>query len=72
MFQYIVRRTLLMIPTLIGVSLLVTGLLRLLPADAVDILVAGGELQGGREALNDLVDKRLVKEGQDPAAATFA
>ena len=71
MAQYIVRRLLLMIPTLIGVSLLITGLLRLLPADAVDVLVAGGEVQGGGEAFKELVDQRLVKDGKDPAKATI-
>jgi len=71
MAQYIVRRLLLMIPTLIGVSLVVTGLLRLLPADAVDVLVAGGEVQGGGEAFKELVDKRLVADGKNPASATI-
>jgi len=71
MAQYIVRRLLLMIPTLIGVSLLITGLLRLLPADAVDVLVAGGEVQGGGEAFKELVDQRLVKDGKDPAKASI-
>ncbi|MBI2766014.1 MAG: ABC transporter permease [Chloroflexi bacterium] len=68
MLQYIIRRIILMIPTLIGVSLLVTALLRLLPADAVDILVAGGEVQGGPESFNEIVNKRLAAEGKDPAA----
>ena len=70
MAQYIVRRVLLMIPTLIGVSLLVTGILRLLPADAVDVLVSGGEVQGGLESFKELVDARLVKDGKDLANFT--
>jgi peptide/nickel transport system permease protein len=69
--NYIIRRILLMIPTLIGVSLLVTGFLRLLPADAVDILVSFGEVQGGREAFNELVDERLRADGQDPTTASI-
>src|SRR5512138_2361855 len=69
MAQYITRRILLMIPTLIGVSLVVTGLLRLLPADAVDILVAGGEVQGGGAAFKEIVDNRLAADGKDPAKA---
>ena len=68
MLQYIIRRCILMVPTLIGVSLLVTALLRLLPADAVDILVAGGEVQGGPESFNEIVNRRLAAEGKDPAA----
>ncbi len=71
MAQYIIRRLLLMIPTLVGVSLVVTGLLRLLPADAVDVLVAGGEVQGGGEAFKEIVDKRLQSDGKDPATATI-
>lgn len=67
MLQYIIRRILLMIPTLIGVSLLVTGLLRLLPADAVDILVSQGEVQGGLASFNEIVDERLKADGKDPA-----
>ncbi|MCC7362911.1 MAG: ABC transporter permease [Dehalococcoidia bacterium] len=71
MLQYIIRRILLMIPTLIGVSLLVTALLRLLPSDAVDILVAGGEVQGGQAAFKELVDARLASDGKDPATASI-
>ncbi|MBA4181457.1 MAG: hypothetical protein C0506_12775 [Anaerolinea sp.] len=71
MAQYIARRVLLMIPTLIGVSLVVTALLRLLPADAVDILVAGGEVQGGGAAFKEIVDARLAADGKDPTKATI-
>jgi peptide/nickel transport system permease protein len=69
--QYIIRRIVLMIPTLIGVSLLVTALLRLLPADAVDILVAGGEVQGGTAAFKEIVDARLSADGKDPTKASI-
>jgi peptide/nickel transport system permease protein len=72
MAQYIVRRIVLMIPTLVGVSLLVTALLRLLPADAVDILVAGGAVQGGGQAFKDVVDAKLTADGKDPTKASFA
>lgn len=72
MISYITRRVLLMIPTLIGVSLLVTALLRLLPADAVDILVAGGEVQGGSAAFKEIVDNRLTRDGKDPAKVNIS
>src|SRR5262249_2940035 len=72
MSQYIVRRLLLIIPTLVGVSLLVTGLVRLLPVDAVDILAAGGQVIGGSQALKGMVDERLTARGVDPLKATFA
>jgi peptide/nickel transport system permease protein len=60
-----------MIPTLIGVSLVITALLRLLPADAVDILVAGGEVQGGGAAFKEIVDKELTNQGKDPTKASI-
>lgn len=71
MAHYIVRRVLLMIPTLLGVSLVVTALLRLLPADAVDILVAGGEVQGGGAAFKEIVDKQLTSDGKEPAKVSI-
>ena len=40
MTKYLLRRLLLIIPTLIGASIIVSGLVRLLPGDAVDVLVA--------------------------------
>ncbi len=39
MQQYILRRLLLMVPTLIGVTLLVFGMIRLLPGDAVTMML---------------------------------
>jgi peptide/nickel transport system permease protein len=71
MTQYIIRRLLLMIPTLIGVSLLITGLLRLLPGDAVDILVTENAVGGGSQAFKEIVDGRLVAAGLDPVQAGF-
>jgi peptide/nickel transport system permease protein len=71
MGRYIVRRLILMLPTLVGVSLLVTALLRLLPSDAVDILVAGGQVQGGEAAFKEIVDARLAQQGKDPATASL-
>jgi peptide/nickel transport system permease protein len=71
MTQYIIRRLLLMIPTLIGVSLLITALLRLLPGDAVDILVTENSVGGGSQAFKEIVDSRLVAAGIDPLQAGF-
>ncbi len=71
MTQYIFRRLLLMIPTLIGVSLLITALLRLLPGDAVDILVTENAVGGGSQAFKEIVDGRLVAAGIDPIQAGF-
>jgi peptide/nickel transport system permease protein len=66
MTQYIIRRIILMIPTLIGVSLLVTAFLRLLPGDAVDILVTENSVGGGNQAFIELVTKRVIEDGLNP------
>ncbi len=71
MTQYITRRIILMIPTLLGVSLLVTAFVRMLPGDAVDILTANSEIQGRDEIVKSTVRERLVKEGKDPLTAPF-
>lgn len=71
MMDYIVRRLVLMIPTLLGVSLLVTALLRLLPGDAVDILVTENSQGGGSAAFKQIVDRRLTQQGIDPVQASF-
>lgn len=41
MGKFVLRRVLLLVPTLIGMSLLVFAMLRLLPGDVVDILLSG-------------------------------
>ena len=77
MTQYIIRRLLLMIPTLLGVSLLVTGMVRLLPGDAVDILLAENSVGGGNETFVLLVNEELENptwagtEPVDSETATF-
>lgn len=71
MTQYIIRRLLLMIPTLIGVSLLVTAFVRMLPGDAVDILTANNEIQGADEIWKGRINAELVKAGKDPEKAGF-
>lgn len=71
MSQYILRRLLLMIPTLLGVSLLVTGMLRLLPGDAVDIMVTENASSGGNREFVLLVNAELEDQGRDIEAATF-
>lgn len=71
MTRYALRRLALVLPTLGGVSLLVVAIVRLLPGDAVDALVA--ERAGGNSgaALAGLVDEALLEVGVDPAAASF-
>lgn len=55
MRQYIIRRLLMFIPALIGVSLIIFGILRVIPGDvAMVILGAGGEGQITEEALKAL------------------
>lgn len=70
MTPYIIRRVLLVFPTLLGVSLIITGVLRLLPGDAVDILASQGELQGAAQIYRELIDGRLTEDGVDPVGAT--
>ena len=43
MSQYIARRVLLLVPTLVGMSLFIFLMLRLLPGDVVDLMTAGQE-----------------------------
>jgi peptide/nickel transport system permease protein len=63
MGKYVLRRLLLLIPTLIGMSLLIFIMLRLLPGDVVDVMMAGdtpgtaGQKQALREAFG--LDKPL-------------
>ena len=71
MTQYIIRRLLLTIPTLLGVSLLVTAFVRLLPGDAVDILTDNNGLQGRDTVLTATINEALIKEGKDPLTAAF-
>lgn len=71
MTQYIIRRLLLMIPTLIGVSLLITALIRLLPGDAVDILLNEAQSSQGPAALKAAVDRELINQGKDPLTVSF-
>ena len=47
MGKYLLRRTLLIIPTLIGASIIISGLVRLLPGDAVDVFA--DEYRGSAE-----------------------
>jgi peptide/nickel transport system permease protein len=71
MTQYLIRRIILMVPTLVGVSLLVIGMMRLLPGDAVDILVTENAVAGGNAAFVDLINAELADEGINPDEATF-
>ncbi len=45
MGKYVLRRILLLLPTLFGMSLLIFLLLRLLPGDVVDVLLSGSDQQ---------------------------
>ncbi|MCK9518029.1 MAG: ABC transporter permease [Dehalococcoidia bacterium] len=72
MTQYIIRRVLLMIPTLVGVSLLVTAFVRLLPGDAIDIILSNSEVQGASTEFKAMVDGELASRDIDPTAASFA
>jgi peptide/nickel transport system permease protein len=53
MSKYVLRRLLLLVPTLIGMSLLIFIMLRLLPGDVVD-LMTGGDISASAEAKQQL------------------
>ena len=55
MGKYILRRLLLLVPTLIGMSLLIFVMLRLLPGDVVDVIMAGDTPASGDQ-------KRILRE----------
>ena len=52
MYQYIVKRMLLMIPTLFGAALLVFFMLRLLPGDVCEVRLAGSGLYVDEEMID--------------------
>lgn len=52
MYAYIVRRVLLMIPTLFGVAVLIFFLLRVVPGDIVELKYAGAGTYAPKEALD--------------------
>lgn len=56
MHQYILRRLLLMVPTLLGVTLLIFGMVRLLPGDTVTMMIQDF---GGSEKTADEMRARL-------------
>ncbi len=57
MFQYILRRLLLLIPTLFGVSLLVFSLIKLAPGSIESMVVSGAAGESGAAAQADLEAK---------------
>jgi len=75
MSKYILRRLLLLVPTLIGMSLLIFAMLRLLPGDVVDLMTGGDiaasadQKQALREALG-LNDPLPVQYAKWAAALT--
>ena len=50
MRAYIIRRLLLMIPTLLLVSILVFSLIRFIPGDVIDAMMTSSSYQGGLES----------------------
>lgn len=52
MRQYLIKRFLAIIPTMLVLLFMVVGLLRLLPSDAVDVLLAEAAAQGGSAELS--------------------
>ncbi len=63
MRQYLIKRILAIIPTMLVLLFMVVGLLRLLPSDAVDVLLAEAATQGGSAELSrtdrEAIERRL-------------
>jgi peptide/nickel transport system permease protein len=68
MYQYIVKRLLLMIPTLFGAALLVFFLLRLLPGDVCEVRLAGTGMYVDDEMINQCRDELGLN---DPLSKQF-
>ena len=68
MYQYIVKRMLLMIPTLLGAALLVFFLLRLLPGDVCEVRLAGTGMYVDDEMINQCRDELGIN---DPLSKQF-
>lgn len=64
MFQYILRRLLLLIPTLFGVSILVFSLIKLAPGSVEAMVVSGAAGESGAAAQADL-EKKIQKFRED-------
>lgn len=52
MYKYIVKRLLLMVPTLLGAAVLVFALLRMVPGDVCEVRMAGTGLYADQEAID--------------------
>ena len=61
---YILKRVLFMIPTLIGISIIIFLLVRLLPGDIIDVLLGGD--QGATEAVKQQAREQLGLTGSYP------
>lgn len=57
MYRYLIRRILLMIPTMLGVAIIIFVLMRLIPGDIAEILL--GESGAINQEMIDLVNKQL-------------
>lgn len=68
MWQYILKRLLLMIPTLIGAAILIFFLLRLIPGDVCELKMAGAGLYADQEQI-DICRRNLGLE--DPILVQF-
>ena len=62
MWQYIIKRLLLMIPTLIGAAILIFFVLRLIPGDVCELKLAGAGLYADPEAIAGAMTIRSLKK----------
>ena len=55
MSAYILRRLLLVVPQLVGVSILVFALVRIIPGDVAVLMVSGGQASGAPSGSEDTI-----------------
>jgi len=68
MIRYLIRRVLLMIPTLLGVAVLIFLMLRVVPGDVVEVKLRGD----GASVTQDVIDRERARLGLDkPLPAQF-
>lgn len=70
MHQYILRRLFMLVPTLIGVSIIVFVIMRVVPGDVARMILAGGDSAASEEAVQELreqlgLDRPLMEQYAD-------
>ncbi|MBN2581511.1 MAG: ABC transporter permease [Planctomycetes bacterium] len=67
MTKYLIKRVLMMIPTMLGISIIVFSLIRFAPGDPISLSIRGegGALQADQAAKDELIKMRKARYGLD-------